>query len=188
MNIFRLNNCPKCAAKNQCDQHIRKMYIESAQMLCTTHRMCDGFETKRPSKSGKTIVRYWEHPDLYMEENLYAVVHRNHPSTVWTRESKQNYIWHYEHFIALLDEYTFRRGTVTKTDIQLRELLKTIPSNIPNIPETPFKLAMADNPECMFPGDPVKSYRLFYKTKTKRIDMQWTRRERPDWWDQYEVA
>jgi len=181
MNIFRLNNCPRRAAQDQCDEHIRKMYIESAQMLCTTHRICDGYETKRPSKSGKTIVRYWKHPDVNMEKNLYAVVHRNHPSTIWTRESKQNYIWHYEHFVALLDEYTFRRGKVTKTDVQLRYLLKDSPLNIPNIPQTRFKLAMADNPECMFPDNPVKSYRMFYISKRNRINMHWTKRKQPEW-------
>jgi len=150
-------------------------------MLCTTHRICDGYETKRPSKSGKTIVRYWKHPDVNMEKNLYAVVHRNHPSTIWTRESKQNYIWHYEHFVALLDEYTFRRGKVTKTDVQLRYLLKDSPLNIPNIPQTRFKLAMADNPECMFPDNPVKSYRMFYISKRNRINMHWTKRKQPEW-------
>ena len=42
MNLFVLNENPVIAAQEQCDKHINKMVIESAQMLSTTHRMLDG--------------------------------------------------------------------------------------------------------------------------------------------------
>ena len=57
MNIFILNDDPVIAAQEQCDKHIPKMVVESAQMLSTTHRMIDGIETKVPSKSGKRMVK-----------------------------------------------------------------------------------------------------------------------------------
>ena len=53
MNIFILDTDPIVAAQLQCDKHVVKMIVESAQMLSTAHRMLDGEETKRPSKSGK---------------------------------------------------------------------------------------------------------------------------------------
>ena len=40
MNLFILNENPVIAAQEQCDKHINKMVIESAQMLCTVHRDC----------------------------------------------------------------------------------------------------------------------------------------------------
>jgi len=46
---------------------------------------------------------------------------------------------------------------------------------------TPFKLAMKSNPECMFPSDPIKSYRLFYQTKQHRFKMTWSKRTIPAW-------
>ena len=57
MNLFILDLDPVSAAQQQCDKHVPKMIVESAQMLSTAHRMLDGQETRRPSKSGNTMVR-----------------------------------------------------------------------------------------------------------------------------------
>ena len=59
MNIFILHSDPEIAAKQHCDKHVCKMIVESAQMLSTAHRLLDGVETKRKSKSGKTMQKYW---------------------------------------------------------------------------------------------------------------------------------
>ena len=56
MNIFVLDRNPKTAAQLQCDKHVVKMIVESAQMLSTAHRMLDGYVEKRPSKSGKIVI------------------------------------------------------------------------------------------------------------------------------------
>jgi hypothetical protein len=42
MNIFILDKDPVLAAQLQCDKHVVKMIVESAQMLSTAHRMLDG--------------------------------------------------------------------------------------------------------------------------------------------------
>ena len=55
MNIFVLDQDPTQAAQLQCDKHVVKMIVESAQMLSTAHRVLDGILTKRPSKSGKQL-------------------------------------------------------------------------------------------------------------------------------------
>ena len=91
-----------------------------------------------------------------------------------------NYRWHYKHFIALCDEYTYRYGKTHATDKKLRKALERLPNNIPVKKMTKFKLAMKSNPECMF-DDPIKSYRAFYKTKEARFSMVWTKRETPIW-------
>jgi hypothetical protein len=182
MNLFILDKDPKLAAQLQCDKHVVKMIVESAQMLSTVHRMLDGVETRRPSKSGKTNVKYWELPDD-RESVLYKAVHMNHPCTVWTRESSANYQWHYEHFVCLCDEYEYRYGKVHATRTLLEKALAKMPMNLKPGKLTPFKLAMQSNPECMFPEDPVKSYRLFYQTKQDRFKMAWTNREIPEWFN-----
>jgi hypothetical protein len=182
MNIFRLDDNPRKAAELQCDKHIPKMIVESAQMLSTTHRMLDGIETKCLSKSGKRMVKYYL-LESDLEPIMYKAVHFNHPSTVWTRESIENYQWHYEHFVGLCDEYKYRYGRIHKTDELLRDILKRPPVNIPKVSETPFKLAMGSNPECMYPSDPVRSYREFYQTKQDRFKMVWTKRPVPEWFE-----
>ena len=149
-------------------------------MLSTTHRMIDGVETKVPSKSGKRMVKGY-HLNDDRENILYKAVHFNHPCTVWTRESLENYEWHYRHFVALCDEFTYRYNKVHLSDKLLRNILKIPPKGIPQKGLTQFPLAMKSNPECMFPDNPVKSYRLFYQTKQKRFSMDWTKRNIPKW-------
>lgn len=162
MNIFILDKDPIEAAKMQCNKHTVKMILESAQMLCTAHRLLDN-------------------SDSLLNAPLYKVAHKNHPCTIWTRESKDNYLWLYNHFIGLCDEYTHRYGKVHLTDTKYRKALKIVPTNIPDIGLTQFRLAMGSNPECQFPSDPVKSYRAFYKTKQSKFKMEWTNRDIPEW-------
>jgi hypothetical protein len=182
MNIFILDEDPVRAAQLQCDKHIVKMPLESAQMLSTVHRMLDGTETRKPSKSGKTMVKYWE-LDEPRESILYKAVHYTHPCTIWTMESVANYNWHYEHFVALHDEFVYRYGKTHGSFDALGEILKTPPKNIPQGPLTPFKLAMGAAPECINPSDPVGSYRAFYQTKQDRFSMDWKGRSIPEWFN-----
>ena len=184
MNIFVLDSNPIKSAQLQCNTHIVKMIVESAQMLSTAHRMLDGLLERRPSKSGKTIVKYWRMPD-WRENTLYKAVHMYHPCTVWTLKSNNNYNWHWIHFAALCDEYKYRYEKVHATDTQLRNVLKTLPENIPVGAMTPQPLAMTSNPECMDPNNVVESYRKFYQTKQHRFKMAWTKRKVPEW---FEVA
>ena len=198
MNIFVLHDDPVIAAQMQCDKHVPKMLVESAQMLSTAHRVLDGKLMKKPSKSGKTMQKYWclyeGADDLEAELCYYAAVHVGHPCTKWTMESSANYRWHWEHMKALADEYTYRFSTEKepyKTHKTQREVLwplQSTPRNIPDGPLTPFKLAMKSNPECMF-QDPVKSYRAFYQTKQHRMPMLCNKgRDKPSWFEYHNLA
>jgi len=180
INLFVLDKDPVKAAQLQCDKHIVKMIVESAQMLSTAHRILDGVEEMRPSKSGKRMVKYWRHRNSNLENVLYRVAHQNHPCTIWTMRSNNNYNWHYVHFVALCDEYKYRYGKTHLTDTKLREVLSTPPTNIDVGYLTQQPLAMKSNPECMF-EDVVKSYRAYYQTKQDRFKMVWTKREIPEW-------
>jgi len=196
MNIFVLDTSPVLAAQYQCDKHVVKMIVESAQMLSTAHRLLDGKMSvvRRPVKTKIVFndheyspidhyrkVRVWKLDDKNLDKALYAVAHPGHPSTKWTMESLGNYLWHYQHFCALCDEYTHRYGKTHATDTKLRFILDQAPANIRDGEMTSFKLAMMSNPECMDSSDPVGSYRKFYQTKQGRFKMVWTNRDRPDW-------
>ena len=89
MNIFVLDHHPVLAAVYQCDKHIPKMCLETAQMLCTALRV-NGFEAQ------------------------YKRAHVNHPCTKWTMESSENYLWHWDLFNALCDEFIYRYKTYNK--------------------------------------------------------------------------
>ena len=184
MNIFILDESPVKAAQLQCDKHVVKMILESAQMLSTAHRMLDGYVERRPSKSGKTMVKYYVHPDPELENVLYKAVHHHHPCTVWSMESVQNYLWHYEHFVALCVEYQYRYKKVHNTQLLLEEILATPPKNIPNKGLTPFALAMKHEPQCIHEDEPVRSYQEYYQTKQDRFKMVWTGRQTPEWFNE----
>ena len=179
MNIFILHEYPVEAAQLQCDKHVVKMIVESAQMLCTAHRMLDG--TQVMNDKGKLIKQWTLNDDR--DTWFYRSVHTGHPCTVWTMKTSGNYTWHYNHFVALCDEYTYRYGKVHATDKLLRNALANYPKNIPISYRTPFALAMNSNPECKFIDDPVKSYRMFYQTKQDRFKMVWTKRDVPEWFN-----
>jgi hypothetical protein len=180
MNIFVLDKDPVKAAQLQCDKHVVKMIVESAQMLSTTHRMLDGIMSLQPSRNSSRKVKRWTLNDT-RENVMYKAVHMNHPCTVWTRETSGNYRWHYAHFLALCDEYTHRYGKVHATDKLLRRALMQTPKNIPEADVTQFALAMKAQPQCIHSEDPVKSYREFYQTKQDRFSMVWTKRQVPEW-------
>lgn len=187
MNLFVLDKDPVKAAQLQCDKHVVKMIVESAQMLSTAHRMLDGTFEKRPSKSGKTMSKYWRLPDE-REHTFYKAVHMHHPCTVWTMKSNNNYTWHWVHFAALCDEYTYRYGKIHSTDKLLKNALKNLPHNIPVGPMTPQPLAMTSNPECMNYNDIVGSYQKFYQTKQERFKMVWSKRNVPEWFKRVDIC
>jgi len=156
MNIFYLDRDPVIAAQMMCDKHVVKMILESAQMLCTAHRVLDGEEYA--NKMG-----------------LYKMAHKNHPSTIWVRTSFHNYRWLWQHMCALMKEYTYRYGKTHATS-RLRDALLRPPKNIS------LSDAGGDPPQCM-PDyckgeDTVLAYQNYYILEKSGF-AKWTKREAP---------
>ena len=141
MNIFYIHEDPIIAAKMMTNKHVVKMIIESAQLLSTAHRVLDGYLDSKISSSGKRIVKCWK-LNSNLDNILYSSTHYNHPSSIWARKSEENYIWLYNHFLALGNEYTYRYNKIHKTIEKLKDALKTPPVNISNEPFTPPFLAL----------------------------------------------
>ena len=183
MNRFRIEETPSQCAKSHCDKHVPKMVVEEAQMLCTAHRLLDGTLEKRPSVSGKTMVKYWKLPDD-REGVVYKAVHMKHPCTIWAAESLANYRWAYALFEYLCEEYSHRYGKVHASQTKLLETLAFAPENIDKtLTVSTMPLAMGAAPQCMNPNDVIGSYRKFYMTKQERFDMKWKNRPVPEWFE-----
>ena len=163
MNIFALSENPVEAARLQCDKHVVKMILETAQMLSTAHR-----------ELGSVID-----PDL-----LYKKTHVNHPSAVWIRESAANYAWAIDHFEALCDEYTFRYKKTHLSDTKFRQAFRAHkPVGIP-------EAALTAPPQCMndeyripviSPTDwqaTIAAYRAYYRAEKSSI-ARYTKRATP---------
>ena len=69
MNVFILDYDVCKIPELMCDQHIVKMILETAQLLCSAHHVVDPMNTNIP----------------------YKLTHVNHPCAVWTRGSVFNY-------------------------------------------------------------------------------------------------
>jgi hypothetical protein len=155
MNIFAIDSCPVVAAQSLCDKHIVKMVLETGQILSTVQSLL-----------GIT------------DDRLYKPTHKNHPCTIWVRESIDNYEWTYLHFVALAEEYQHRYNKIHKSFQRLEEVLSTTPSGITLKSLTPFALAMPDE---FKRSDAIDSYRLYYRFKRDTIPFRYTKRETPEW-------
>jgi len=173
MNIFYLDSDPSVAAQMHNNKHCVKMILETAQILCTSHRVLDGELVIL--NNGRKKKHYKLNSNL--ESILYKATHINHPCCIWARKSDQNYKWLYELFVSLCDEYTYRYIKVHKCDSIFRGILNYVPDNITMDEFTEPPLAMPDY--CKV-GGAVKSYREYY-IKEKFNFCQWTIRNKPSW-------
>ncbi len=83
MNIFVLDRDIKRCARFHCDQHVSKMILESAQMMCTAL-----------NKKGFVMP--------------YKPTHSQHPCVLWVEESYSNFLWLKELAMELNEEFRYR--------------------------------------------------------------------------------
>jgi hypothetical protein len=161
MNIFYLDTSPKKSAELMSSKHVVKMILESAQILSTAHRVLDGTQGFTLSTAGR-LRKYWYHPERLYENSLYKATHINHPSCIWARESSENYLWLYHHFLSLCQEYTLRYHKTHATYIRLNKILANIPNNIPKAQFSEPPQAM---PEEYKMKSSIQAYRTYYIEK-----------------------
>ena len=161
MNRFIIEFNVEDIAKSLCDQHIVKMPLEEAQMLCTA---------------------LWHHaPEYAKEQDLYKPVHQKHPCTLWAMQTRANYIFAYKLYYAMLLEYQERYDKwhgAGKHIIAIKEGAKYIPEGR----QTP-------HPQCFSGLDhlktdeqfPIKAYREFYKADKLKFARYTKGRSMPEW-------
>jgi hypothetical protein len=157
MNIFFLHWNPRIAAQYHCDKHVVKMIIETAQLLYSVH-----WTLNSP-----------------LPVNAYKLAHKNHPCSIWVRQSLTNYFWLCTLGWWLCKEYQYRYGEhkTHKTEEHILWLIHNAP-DLPNIGMTFPALAM---PEQYKTDNPIRAYRKFYigsKLKERGI-VKYTWREPP---------
>ncbi len=155
MNIFFLHYNTKKCARYHCDKHVIKMILETAQLLCSAIWLCGG-------------------------QAPYKLTHKNHPSAIWTRTSKNNWNWLYSLGIELCAEYTFRYGKIHKTESIIRSL--TVPESLENIDFTPPTPAMPEEykPDEITNDSVVACYRAYYLNEKTKL-LTWKNRKIPGW-------
>jgi hypothetical protein len=152
MNIFILDTDPVRCAEMMCDKHVVKMILETNQMLSTVAHQHGHIAPYKPT-------------------------HARHPCTLWTGETQQNWNWLVRHSRALCEEYTRRYGRVHKSQL-VTKWAEGLHLKLPNIGQTPFRLAMPSMYKC---SDPVASYRRYYLGEKSRF-AKWKIGNIPAWW------
>jgi len=149
MNIFIFKEEPKENAKYLSDVHLRKMIVESCQLLSTAIRDIDKDNN-------------YEYNQKILKQ-LYKPTHNNHPCTKWVKENSANFMWLKEYTIGLLNEFEFRFDKKHKSQkiISLLNLYGWEYSNIKYSDEkTPFIFVGKD--EYKQDKDIFKSYYQYY--------------------------
>ncbi|GAB3030080.1 hypothetical protein [Natronobiforma cellulositropha] len=163
MNVFWLDEDPRLAARYHCDEHVNKMLVETAQVLCTAAR-ANGYEAAF----------------------LYRPTHTAHPVTRWATESRANWLRLREHAAALNEEFV-ERYEKRDDHASWRVIDRIDPDEItfPSSSPTPRPQAMPDT--YRRPGDPVAAYRAYYAGE-KAPWATWAHTEEPPWLDEERAA
>ena len=151
MNIYYLHENPVTAAEMSCYKHVVKMILETAQLLCGAH---------------------W----VTGSEAPYKLSHKNHPCSIWVRESLSNYLYLCDLGLELCKEYTYRYGRTHKSQ-QIIEWCLDKKLNIKDKGFTEPPKAMPN--ECKLESV-IDSYRNYY-IKEKKSFAKWKNREIPNW-------
>jgi hypothetical protein len=160
MNIFALSDCPKQAAKWYCDRHCTKMPLEIAQLLCSV---------------------FW----MQKQTAPYKLSHKNHPCSIFVRESCLNFEWTVEHGLALCKEYTERYNRVHASQSVIQWCSDNCDQiNFDVFERTDFKTAISDDCICKtLPefenANSIEKYRMYYIHDKKHLH-QW-KQNKPYW-------
>jgi hypothetical protein len=132
MQIFILDRDPVRSAQMQCDRHVVKQAVESAQILATALWM-NGVPAP------------------------YKPAYRHHPCTQWASRTRSNWEWLKTHGLALCEEFTARYG---KRHASQDPIEAMDGAGIPEGPLEEFAQAMPD--QYKVPGDAVAAYQAYY--------------------------
>lgn len=171
MNRFIIEKTQEEIARSLCDQHIVKMPLEEAQMLCTAVRV--------------------HAPDFAEEAGIYKTAYLNHPCTQWARETRINYRYAVRLFKAMNDEYMHRYplrrdGTANTGHASMRhfDALVEAEKYIPDLYNfmTPHPQCFSGWDECKTDENwPIRAYRAFYALDKMSFAKYKKGRDMPDW-------
>ncbi|RQG97678.1 hypothetical protein [Natrarchaeobius chitinivorans] len=160
MNVFWLDEDPRLAARYHCDQHVNKLLLEAAQVLCTAARQ-NGYEA----------------------DFLYQPTHVDHPVTRWATASSANWRRLREHAAALNEEFVDRYDKDDDhASWQVIERIEPDEIAFPSDEPTPRPQAMPE--EYRRPDDPIGAYRAYYAGE-KAEWAEWRYTEVPPWLTAY---
>ena len=164
VNIFILDRQPDIAAQYYNDFHVRKIILESVEMMGYAY----------------TPGTFSPLPNLHEHRR-----HFNHPMSLFVRRSKQNFDWTLQHAQALCREFTFRNkiGKIHAYQSKIDWIAANLPlENLSNSGLTDWPRCFGQVKETVGEtNDIVYDYRRYYVIGKRHL-AKWTKRETPFWW------
>jgi len=161
MNIFFLDMDVKKCAEYHCDKHVVKMVLETAQLLCSAHHVIAELPTKYRTTT---------------DQVPYKLSHKNHPCSIWVRNSLSNYLYLCELGLELCKEYTYRYGKRHKS----QDVIEWCVTNKINISDKGLTEPPKAMPDKFKVKDVVQSYRNYYIGEKLGFS-KWKGRDKPEW-------
>lgn len=171
MNLFVSDPCPVVSAQALDDKRIRKMVLETAQLLCTV------IPQRLVLNNDQLLL-------------MYRSTHVRHPITHWCGDAPENLLWTYRHYQALSIEYGHRfnkpHKTITQFAVVFAELFASFGF------ETPLPANFQNNARSIERGidfshieNVHEAYRQYLTTRfnTDKLTPQWTNRQKPAWYE-----
>jgi len=164
VNIFFTHLNPTIAAEFCCDAHVRKMVLESTQLLANAYYLPNATHAPPPKSDGTP----------------YKPAHQKHPCAVWAVDDFKQWDWLRVHAYGLAKEYEFRFGSLHACWHALNYMTEHLPT-----PWMSNKVFLA--PPLAMPEEfrsrvtsPLGCYRKYIR-EAKRHLHKWTKRAPPFW-------
>jgi len=162
MNIFAISPEPNECSRALDDVRLRKMVLETAQLLSTAIRI--------------------NNPQCKIINEIYKPTHINHPCAKWARESVDNILWLTNLGLEYSAEYFFRFKKDHKSCFVIQKCAWYV-IYFPKTPQTPF-------PNCTDFKDEPNVFEAYKKHLNKKWARDkafgraptWTRRDPPDFY------
>ena len=206
MNIFAFVPSSVVSAQMLDDKRVGKMIIESGQLLTAAIRITLGCAGYSDEEIDALFVKYGI---LTVSKGTpWRLTHQNHPCSIWTRESYENYSWLVSYTLSLINEFSLRYdklhgcapaivGMRAIGDEMLKPIMRgevswaggdeaeQIQATVYAKELTPFVMAMPDEFKQEALYDPHRAYQLYHHSKP---NVYWRKgRDAPDWWQRTEV-
>lgn len=167
MNIFAPHRSPRKCARSLDDVRLRKMVLETAQILCTVLN----------EKAGKKVTPY-------------SSTHKGNQLTLWA-STPRNWMWLWDLGMELGREYHYRFGKMHASFMVIQMLIEASPKDWPKYDQWPKSwVNAARNLQLELDYTHIKDHKKAYRKYLRRrwkIDKKngrppkWTKRGSPSW-------
>lgn len=176
MNLFVTDPCPVQCARALDDKRIGKLLMEANQMLSLAVKL------GRPSRGLPKLI--CETTQVGPGRVCSGLAHKNHPVSIWVRQTRENFEWSAAHARALAAEFEFRFGREHGSACRTNFICQ-FADNLPSGDQQPFQNSARNSSlgidfSYLLVPESYQQY-LIARWAGDAREPKWTKRDRPSW-------